>query len=329
MRRREFIGIVGGLAAAWPLVARAQQGERTRRLGVLMGSKESDSDSQTRLAAFRQALQAFGWTEGRNLHIDYRWAAADQSRLRAHAADLLGLTPDVILAHAPSALAALRGETRTVPIVFVMVPVPVELGVVASLAKPGGNITGFTHVEFSMAGKWMQLLKEISPGVNRLLFLLHPEHPAWPGYLRTINSTASSFGVRVTPAGIRDAADIERAIDAFGREPNGGLMVLPDVTTQVYRRTIIALAARYRIPAIYPFRYFPASGGLFSYGADPVDIFRRSASYIDRILKGAKPSELPVQLPVKFELVINLNTAKALGLTVPDKLLIAADEVIE
>jgi ABC-type uncharacterized transport system substrate-binding protein len=328
MRRRQFITLLGG-AAAWPLGARAQQGERMRRIGVLMGSAQDDPDSQARLAAFRQALREVGWTEGRNLRVDYRWAAAHPDRLQAYAAELVGLAPDAILAHAPPGAVAVRRETHTVPIVFVMVPAPVEIGLVASLARPGGNITGITHFEPAMAGKWLESLKEVAPRVSRVAFLLHPEHPAWAGYLDTINAAAPSFGVAVVPSGIRDAAEIERAFEAFARQPDSGLLVMPDVVTYVHRELIVALAARHRLPAMYPFRYFPASGGLMSYGVDPVDVFRHAGLYVDRILKGARPSELPVQAPTKFELVVNLKTAKALGLTVPDTLLARADEVIE
>jgi putative ABC transport system substrate-binding protein len=327
VNRRSFITLIGGAAAAWPLAAPAQ--ERMRRVGVLMGSAQDDRDSQVRLAAFRQALRELGWTEGRNLRIDYRRAATHPDRLQAYAAELVGLTPDAILAHAPPGAAAVRRETHTVPIVFVMVPAPVEIGLVASLARPGGNITGITHFEPAMAGKWLEALKEVAPRVSRVAFLLHPEHPAWAGYLDTINATAPSFGVTVVPSGIRDAAEIERAIEAFARQPNGGLLVMPDVVTYVHRELIVTLAARHRLPAMYPFRYFPASGGLMSYGVDPVDVFRHAGLYVDRILKGARPSELPVQAPTKFELVINLKTAKALGLEVPPTLLARADEVIE
>jgi putative tryptophan/tyrosine transport system substrate-binding protein len=326
IERRKFLVTLGGAAAAWPLAARAQQPDQMRRIGVLMGSEQSDPDSQVRLAAFRQVLRQLGWTEGRNIRIDERWGAANPE---THVAELVGSAPDAVLAHTAPVVAAVKRETRTVPIVFVMVPAPVEIGLVASLARPGGNITGFTHFELTMAGKWLEALKEISPRVKRVAFLLHPEHPAWAGYLRTVKDAASSFDVEVIPAGIRDAGEIERVIDSFAREPNGGLFVLPDIVTYVHRELIIALAARHRLPAIYPFRYFPAAAGLMSYGADPVDMFRRAAAYIDRILKGEKPADLPVQAPTKYELVINLKTAKALGLEVPPMLLARADEVIE
>jgi ABC-type uncharacterized transport system substrate-binding protein len=271
MRRREFILLLGGAGAAWPLAARAQQPERMRRIGVLMGSEQSDSDSQVRLAAFRQVLRQLGWTEGRNIQIDERWAAANPETLRTYVAELVGSAPDAVLAHTAPVVAAVKRETRTVPTVFVMVPAPVEIGLVASLARPGGNITGFTHFELTMAGKWLEVLKEISSRVKRVAFLLHPEHPAWAGYLRTVNDAASSFDVEVIPAGIRDAGEIDRVIDSFAREPNGGLFVLPDIVTYVHRELIIALAARHRLPAIYPFRYFPAAGGLMSYGAQVIE----------------------------------------------------------
>jgi putative ABC transport system substrate-binding protein len=329
MKRREFLTALGGAAVAWPLAGRAQQPERSRRIGVLMGSADSDPDSQVRLEAFRETLRQMGWTEGGNLLIDYRWAAADPERVRAYATELVGLTPNAILAHAPAALHALQRASRRVPIVFVMVPVPVAGQVVASLARPGGNITGFAHTDVEIAGKWLELLKEVSPAVKRVAFLLHPDHPGWDGYSRTIAAAASSFGVNVTPGRIRDAAEIERVIESFAREPNGGLIVLPDILTQVHRDLLVRLAAHHRLPAIYGFRYFPASGGLMSYGIDPVDLFRRAASYIDRILNGATPGELPVQAATKYELVINLKTAKAMGLEVPWFLQQRADEVIE
>jgi ABC-type uncharacterized transport system substrate-binding protein len=326
IERRKFLATLGGAAAAWPFAARAQQ---IRRLAVLMGSAESDQDSQVRLTAFREALRQDGWTEGSNLRIDYRWAAADPDRIRVYAEELVGLKPDAILAHAPAALKAVQRETRNIPIVFVMVPVPVAREVVASLARPEGNITGFAHTDVEIAGKWLELLKEISPAMKRIAFLLDPDHPAWAAYSRTITAAASSFGVEVIPGGIRDAAEIEHLIEGFSREPNGGLIVLPTIVTQVHRDLIVRLAARHRLPAISGFRYFPSSGGLMSYGIDPVDLFRRSASYMDRILKGAKVSELPVQAADKFELVINLKTAKAMGLDVPWFLQQRADEVIE
>ena len=300
-----------------------------RRIGVLMATVQSDTDAQARLVALRQALQELGWIDGRNALIEYRWAGTDLDLMRAYAAELVGLTPDVILAHSPPGIMAAQRQTRTVPLVFVMVPAPVEIGLVASLTRPGGNITGLTHFETAMAGKWLETLREISPSLSCVAFLLHQEHPAWSGYARTIAAAAASFGVAVSPAAARDNVDIERALETFPRRPEGGLLVLPDNFTQVHRELIIALAARYRLPAIYPFRYFPASGGLISYGVDTIDVFRRAATYIDRILKGANPGDLPVQTPVQFELVINLRTANALGLTISPTLLARADEVIE
>jgi putative tryptophan/tyrosine transport system substrate-binding protein len=333
MQRREFITLLGGAAVAssllWPVAVRAQQAEKMRRVGVLMGTEENDTDSQARIAAFREALRKLGWIEGRNIQIDIRWGEADAGRARAYAAELVGTAPQVLLGNGGPAVSDLRQETGTIPIVFVMIPDPVALGLVASLARPGGNITGFTHFELAMGGKWLEALKEISPRVSRVAFILPPEHPAWAGFLRTIQAAAPSFGVTVAPGGVHDAAEIERFITSFGREPNGGLLVLPSPVSTVHRDQIIALTARYRIPAIYPFRYFPASGGLMSYGVNPADEFRRAASYIDRILKGEKPVDLPVQAPTKYELVINLKTAKALGLDVPPTLLAIADEVIE
>jgi putative tryptophan/tyrosine transport system substrate-binding protein len=327
MRRRDVLTVLGG-AAAWSFVAPAH-GDPIRRLGVLMGTEENDRDAQVRLAAFREALRELGWADGRNLRIDYRWAATDPDRMSAYAAELVGMAPDVILGHSPPVIMALQRESRTVPIVFVMVPAPVEIGLVASLTQPGANITGLTHFELAMAGKWLEALKEISPSLRRVAFLLHPEHPGWTGYSNTIRAAAALLGIEVTPAGARDGVDIQRALAAFAGEPNGGLMVLPDNFTLVHRDLIISLAARYRMPAIYPFRYFPASGGLMSYGVDPIDIFRGAASYIDRIMKGAKPSELPIQAPVRFELIVNLTTAKTLGITIPESFLVRADQVIE
>jgi putative ABC transport system substrate-binding protein len=328
MRRRELVALLSGVAA-WPLAARGQHSGQMRRIGVLMATVQGDPEAQARLGGLRQALQELGWTDGRNVLVDYRWAGTDPDRMRAYAAELVGLTPDVILAHSAPAIMAAQRQTRTVPLVFVMVPAPVEIGLVASLTHPGGNITGLTHFETAMAGKWLEILREISPGLTRVAFLLHPEHPAWAGYASTIEAAASSFRIAVSPAGARDAIGIERALEAFAREPNGGLMVLPDNFTLVHRELIIALVARYRLPAIYPYRYFPASGGLISYGVDTTDVFRRAATYIDRILRGANPGDLPVQAPVKFELVVNLKTAGAHGITIPETFLLRADEVIE
>jgi putative ABC transport system substrate-binding protein len=327
MRRREFIALIGGSAIA-PLMARAQQPERMRRIGVIMGFAEDDPESQARLMAFAQGLQELGWTVGRNVRIDTRWGAGDAERYRRYAAELVALAPDVILANGSPALAPLQQVTRSVPIVFVNVADPVGGGFVASLARPGGNATGFTLFEYSTAGKWLELLKEIAPRVTRAAVIRDPTLPAIIGQFAAIQGAAGSFGVELSPIDMRDPGEIERAVTAFARASNGGLIVT-SAGSAVRRRLIITLAARYRLPAVYPFRYHVTSGGLISYGPDIVDQYRRAANYVDRILKGEKPSELPVQAPTKYELVINLKTAKALGLDVPPSLLARADEVIE
>jgi ABC-type uncharacterized transport system substrate-binding protein len=328
MRRREVIALLGA-ALAFPLDAGGQSTDRTRRIGVLMGFAATDPEAQSRLAAFREALQNLGWTEGRNIRIDLRAAGGDTERIRAYAAELVGMVPDVILANGDSVLPALQRATRRTPIVFVQVPDPVGGGFVANMAQPGGNITGFTSFEYSMAGKWLELLKEIVPTRNRVLVILDSNVPASVGFLRIIEAAASSFGVQLTPVGVHDDADITKAIDALARESNTGLIVLPSPIALMHRERIVALAALRRLPAVYPYRYFATSGGLMSYGVDVIDLYRRAASYVDRILKGAPPGELPVQAPTKFEFVINLKTAKALGLDVPPSLLARADEVIE
>jgi ABC-type uncharacterized transport system substrate-binding protein len=329
MRRRQFITLLGGAAAAWPPVARAQQGERMRRIGVLMAVTERDPESQFRVNAFEAGLRELGWVEGRNLHIEYRWAP-DPDLLHRQAAELVAATPDLILANTTPVLAALLRESTTLPMVFVQVTDPIGSGFVPSLARPGGNVTGFASFEFSIGGKWLEALKEIAPAVTQVAVIFNPHTaPYAPAFLRPIEAAASSFAVKPMPATASDAAGIEVAIEAFARIANGGLIVLPDVSTVNGRDLIIALAARHRLPAVYPYRFYAASGGLLSYGTEVGDQFRRAAAYVDRILKGAKPAELPVQAPTKFELVINLKTAKALGLEVPAKLLALADEVIE
>jgi putative ABC transport system substrate-binding protein len=325
MQRREFISLLGGVAA-WPLSARAQ--ERVRKVGVLMGI-ESDPDARIRVKALRQRLGELGWSEDRNTRIDVIWGEGDADHVRADAADLIAESPDVIVANGPVPTTEAGKATSAIPIVFVQVPDPVALGVVSSLAHPGGNITGFTHFELNFAGKWLEALKDMAPQTRRVLVISLAGHPALPGFLQTIAGLQSSSGVAATPAGVRDAVEVERAIDEFAREPNGGLIVLPSPIAPMHRHLIIALAARHRLPAIYPFRYFPEYGGLMSYGIDSVDLYRRAASYVDRILKGEKPGALPVQAPTKFELVINLKTAKALGLTIPQTLHVAADKMIE
>ena len=328
MKRREFIILLGGAAAAWPWAARAQKTDRMRRIGVLQSINESDPEGQHRVAAFVEGLQKLGWTAGANLVIDYRWGnTAD--RLRRYAAELVGLKPDVIWTTGALGLLPLKRQTATIPIVFTLIYDPVGSGFVESLAHPGGNITGFTLGEFSMGGKTLEALKEVAPQVSRVAVMLNLDQPPHVAMWRAIETVAPSFGVRLTAADAQDPAEIERAIEAFAREPNGGLIVLPGPIAIVHRDLIIALAARHRVPAAYGFRFFATSGGLMSYGVDPADQSRQAAAYVDRILKDAKPSDLPVQQPTKFELVINLKTAKAIGLNVPESVLARADEVIE
>ncbi len=313
------------------MVARAQQPDRVRRVGMLLPFPENDVEIQSQVAAFRERLRRLGWTEGRNLKIDYRWAALDAGLLQAFAKELVASQPDVIVARATPALQALLQETRTIPIVFALVSDPVGSGFVESLARPGGNVTGVTAFEYAMAGKWLELLKEMVPQVEQVGILFSPDTSAGHGSLYTgaVQAAGPLVGVRTTHMPIRAAGDIERNIDAFAQKSNGSLLVLPDVTTGVYREAIISLAARYRMPALYAYRYFVADGGLISYGVDPADEYRRAASYVNRILGGVNPKELPVQAPVKFEMAINLKTAKTLGITIPESVLLRADEVIE
>jgi putative tryptophan/tyrosine transport system substrate-binding protein len=328
MKRREFIALLGG-AATWPLGARAQQGERVRRIGLLLNIRADDPQSQARLAAFAQGLQQLGWTIGQNVLVDYRWADGNAETIRKHAAELVALAPDVILAHSSAALAPLLQVTRTVPIVFTIVADPVGAGYVEGLARPGGNATGFTNFEYGIAGKWLELLKEVAPDVTRVAVLRETAIAAGPAQFGAIQGSAPSLGVELRPVDVRDAGEIERAIAAFAQGSNTGLIVTGSPAAIVHRELIISLAARHRLPAVYNTRAYATSGGLISYGPDFVDQFRRAAGYVDRILKGEKPADLPVQAPTKYELVINLKTAKALGLTVPDNLLARADEVIE
>jgi putative ABC transport system substrate-binding protein len=330
MKRREFITLIGG-AATWPLVARAQQPERMRRIGVLMGYAESDSEGQAFVAAFREGLQKLRWTEGRNIRIDFRWATPTDAELRQRfAQELVALQPDLILSNNTPTTATLLQQTRTIPIIFALGVDPVGSGFVASFPRPGGNVTGFTLFEPTMAGKWLELLKEIAPRVNRVAILSNPATATYAEYfLNPFKAAAASFGVEAILAPVRDPSELESAIAAQARAPNGGLMVMPDSFMVVHRAEVTSLAARYRLPVISPYRFYTELGGLLSYGNDYVDNFRRAATYADRILKGAKPSELPVQAPVKFELVINLKTAKALGIDVPLHLQQRADEVIE
>jgi ABC-type uncharacterized transport system substrate-binding protein len=327
--RRAFITLLGGSAAAWPVVARAQQPERMRRVGVLTNLAADDPEGQVRFTAFAQALAQLGWTVGQNLRIEHRWAAGDAERTRKYAAELVALTPDVMLATGASGVAPLLQTTRTVPVVFVLVPDPVGAGFVDSLARPGGNATGFVQFGYAISGKWLELLKEIAPGVTRVAVLRDPATTAGQGQIGALQAMAPSFGVEVTPVNVRDSGDIERAIAAFVRTSRDGLIVTGSALTVFHRDLIATLAARNKLPTVYFQRIFVASGGLISYGADAVDQYRRAAGYVDRILKGEKPADLPVQQPTKYELVINLKTAKALGLEIPPTLLARADEVIE
>jgi putative tryptophan/tyrosine transport system substrate-binding protein len=329
VKRREFITLLGGAAAAWPLTARAQQGERIRRIAVVMNSAADDPVGQTRIAAFLQGLQQFGWSVGQNLQIDTRWAAGDADRIRRHASELAALAPDVIVATGSSTVGPLQRATRSVPIVFVSTVDPVGGGFVESLARPGTNATGFTAFEYGMSGKWLELLKEVAPRVTRVGVIRDPEIAAGAGQFGAIQSVAPSFGVELRPIGLRDASEIERAVTAFTRSANDGLIVTPSALTLVHRAAIIALAARHKLPAIYSERHFVAAGGLISYGPDRVDQYRQAAAYVDRILRGEKPADLPVQAPTKYQLAINLKTAKRLGLEMPATLLARADEVIE
>jgi putative ABC transport system substrate-binding protein len=329
VKRREFITLLGGAAAAWPLAALAQQGERLRRIGVLMNQAADDPEGQARLIAFVQALQQFGWTDGRNVRIDTRWAAGDADRIRQYAAEFAAPAPDVILATGSFGVGPLLQATRAVPIVFVIVPDPVGAGFVDNLARPGGNATGFLQFEYALSGKWLELLKQVAPSVTRAAVIRDPAITAGIGQFGVIQSVAQSLGVEVSPVNVRDPGEIERAVAAFARTPNVGLIVTGSALATVHRRLIINLAARHKLPAAYVSRYFVTDGGLISYGADLVDQYRQAAGYVDRILKGEKPADLPVQAPTKYELVINLKTAKALGLQIPDKLIAIADEVIE
>ncbi len=330
MIRRDFITLLGG-AAIWPVAASGQQGEPMRRIGVLMAVPENDREYQAFLAAFQEGLQKLGWTEDRNIRIDARWAPPGDAEARQRfAKELVALEPDLILSHATPTTAALLQQTRTIPIVFATVSDPVGSGFVASFPRPGGNVTGFTNIEPTMASKWLELLKEIAPRVARVAFLFNPATaPYAEYYLNPFKAAAPSFAVEAIAAPVGDRSELESVVAALARELNDGLVVMTDSFTSVHRVEIIALAARYRLPAVYPFRFFAELGGLLSYGVDLPDNFRRAASYVDRILKGAKPSELPVQAPVKFELVINLKTAKALAIDVPASLQQRADEVIE
>ncbi len=329
MRRREFIRLVSGAAAAWPFTVRAQQGDGMRRIGVLIGTSADDPEYKARRAAFEQALQQLGWTPGRNVRIDYRFSGGDPVTSRKQADEVVALAPDVIVSTGSFSTGQLLRATHAVPIVFAIVPDPVGSGYVDSLAQPGGNATGFMQFEYGLSGKWLELLKEIAPGLKRAIVLWDPAITAGIGQFAIIQSVATSTGIDVRPVNLRDAGEIERAITAFARTPNGGLVVTASALSVVHRDLIVALAARYKLPAVYYERFFVTGGGLISYGADFIEQHRRAASYVDRILKGEKPADLPVQAPTKYALAINLKTAKALGLTVPTSVLARADEVIE
>jgi putative ABC transport system substrate-binding protein len=327
--RRKFVAALGGAAAAWPLAARAQQAERMQRIGVLIGVSADDAQGQANLAAFLQGLQQLGWTDGRNVRIDTRFAAGNAADTRKYAAELVALAPDVILSFAGGTIGPLLEATRTVPVVFVIVPDPVGSGFVDRLSRPGGNATGFMMFEYSLCGKWLELLKEIAPGVTQVAVLRDPAIPAGIGQFAVIQSVAPAVGVEVSPVSVRDADEIERAVAAFAQSANGGLILTSSPLGAIHRNWIITLAARYKLPAVYDERSYAAAGGLISYGPNFADQSRRAAGYVDRILKGEKPADLPVQAPTKYELIINLKTAKALGLTIPQAVLARADEVIE
>ena len=329
MRRRDFIKVVGGSIATFPLAARAQQPKQIARIGVLMSAAAEDPEGQSRVVVFRQALQKLGWTEGQNVRIDVRWAAADAALERKFATELVSLTPDVILATASPTVAALQSATRTVPIVFAHSVDPVGAGFVDSLARPGGNATGFVLFEYGIAAKWLELLKEIAPNVARVAVLRDPAIASGIGQFGAIQSVAPSFGVELTPVNVRDAGEIERAISAFARSPNGGLIITAVPLALVHRDLIVTLAARHKLYAVYYLRSYVKAGGLISYGTDIHDLYRRAAGYVDHVLRGEKPSDLPVQAPTKFETAINMKTAKALGITIPASVLTRADEVIE
>jgi putative ABC transport system substrate-binding protein len=328
-KRREIITLFGCAAIAWPLAARAQQPERARRIGVLMTQAADDPDGQARVAAFLQGLRELGWIEGRNVRLDYRWGGGDVARIRRDAVELVALTPDVILASGGQVMGPLQEATRTVPIVFTQTADPVGAGFVASLARPGGNATGFTNFEYGVSGKWLEVLREVVPGITRAAVLRDATNPAGTGQWGAIQAVASPWGVELSPIDVRERGEIERGVLAFAAGSNRGLIVSSSGFAILHRELIIALAARHRLPAVYPFRFYAIDGGLISYGPDPIDPHRRAAQYVDRILKGEKPADLPVQAPTKYELVINMKTAKALGLDIPTTVLARADEVIE
>jgi putative tryptophan/tyrosine transport system substrate-binding protein len=329
LRRREFITLVGGTAVAWPLAARGQQSERMRRVGLLVGYSEGDTEGQASVAALRQRLRELGWIEGRNIQIELRWAAADPDKARNFAKELVGMAPDVIVSSSNLVTEIVQQETHTVPVVFVFVGDPVGSGFVKNVARPGGNLTGFPIFETAIAGKWVEIFNEVAPHVARVAFMIHPETHAHVEFLRAAEAAALPLKIKLSALSVHNSAEIERGVSEFARAPDGGLIVTPHAITVEHRNIILGLAVRYRLPALYPLRNFATNGGLISYGTNPIDPFRQGASYVDRILKGEKPGDLPVQFPTKYELVVNLKTAKALGLTVPPSLLSRADEVIE
>jgi putative tryptophan/tyrosine transport system substrate-binding protein len=330
IRRREFITLLGGAAVGWALAARAQQSARMRRIAFLHALAEDDPEVQARIAAFRQGLETFGWMENRNVHIEHRYSAGDFAQMQAHTAELVSSAPDLIVASSTPVIAALKDATRTTPIVFAMLNDPVGQGFVASLSRLGGNITGFTFIDFPLIGKWLEILREIAPKVRRVGFMFNPQTaPYFPIFLRDFGAAAASLATEISAKPVRDGAEIDAAITGLAQEPGGGLIGSPDPFINTHRGLIMALAERHRLPAIYGLRQFVSEGALITYGPDSIDIVRRSASYVDRILKGEKPADLPVQSPTKYELAINLKTAKALGLEVPPTLLARADEVIE
>ena len=328
-RRREFITLLGGAAAVWPCAARAQQGERMRRIGVLMGFPEGDAQAQANVTALSQGLQSLGWIEGRNVQIDYRWAGGDPDKARTFARELIAMTPDVMLPSTNQVTRIVQQETQTIPIVFAFVGDPVGSGFAASLARPGKNITGFANFENSIGGKWVELFKEITPRAGRVGFVFNPDAAPNVGFFHAAEAAAPSLGIKLFALAVRDASDVEQAVAAFASEPDGGLIVAPHAVTLGNRKLLIELAAQYRLPAVYSDRYFAESGGLASFGNNSADLFRRAATYIDLILKGANPADLPVQLPTKFELIVNLKTAETLGLTISESFLLRADQVIE
>jgi putative tryptophan/tyrosine transport system substrate-binding protein len=329
MRRREFITLLGATAVAWPLGTRAQQRDQVRRIAVLMDGAESDTTLQALIYALREGLRNLGWIEGGNIRIEDRWAAGDTGRMRKHAAELVAMPADVILTGNTPIVQELQRQTRTIPIVFVALGDPVATGVVASLARPGGNATGFMNPQPSISGKWLELLKEVAPGVNRVLVMVNAGNVANATRLRAIEHSAPSLGVQVSSSAVRDADDIESAIETIARESNTGLIVVPGAPISDHRKMIFALAVRNRLPAVYPYRYYVTEGGLMSYGSEPLDMWQRVASYVDRVLKGEKPADLPVQEPTVYRLVVNLRTAKAIGLSIPEAFLLRANEVIE